>query len=345
MYSVARRFTSSSNLASVYKAQSTRALFAKSAKFAQNTNNSHQLLSQVGVVQKAFSHDVHVNLQFGFENPQQVLDLLKEHGGKVEQTNKYTVTYYDSVPQDEVLSDASEYAKQRQSFEKYTMTSKDTWLFKITASDGSTTWKCTYPVSDEGKTHLDKPIVERAFAYNTANGEREIRRFLNLQQDMTSEARTGKKLATLDEDLRSRLGVVPFAKFDMTETLVSVSPIISYAAVNVALNEASFGYKLGSLNCHVNNATEEMAIDLATHLTRMMQSTKLNKLQTPYLRSVIQEYLYRHRPSTHYKVLLDVGIRDDKLMNKDYAREVLNASLEKRGLTPPAEEEEEEESK
>ncbi|KAF0971675.1 hypothetical protein FDP41_009898 [Naegleria fowleri] len=342
MFSVARRFTSSSHLASVYKAQSTKTLFAKSAKFAQNANKSHHLLSQVGVVQKAFSHDVNINIQFGFENPQQVVDLLKEQGGKVEETNKYTVTYYDSVPQDEVLSDASELAKQRQSFERYSMTSKDTWLCKITSSDGRTTWKCTYPASEEGKTHLDKPIVERAVAYNTASGEREIRRFLNLQQDMTSEARTGKKLATLDEDLRSRLGVVPFAKFDMTETFVSVSPLINYAAISVTLNESSFGYKLGSLNCHVNNATQEMARDLAIHLMRILKSTKLDKLQSPSLRTTIQEYLYRNRPNTHYKVLLDAGIRDDRLMNKEYAQEVLNASLEKRGITPPAEEEEEE---
>lgn len=340
MYAAARRFTSSSTMASVYKAQNTKTLFAKNAKFSQNTNSNKQLMSQVGMIQKAFSHDVEINVQFVYEDQKVVLDMLKEHGGKVELSSKCNVTYFDSVPQEEVVPEVAEISKDRQNFEKYSMTTKDSWLFKITTDD-STQWKCTYPMVDEGKTHMEQSLTNRVPMYEQADGEREIRRFLNLQQDMTAEARTGQKLPTLDEDLRKRLGVVPFAKYDFTETTVSVAPTIHYANINVTLKDSSFGYKLGTLKCSVQNISREMADDLGVHLLRIFEATKLNKLIQPHARSLIEEYLYRNRQGTHYKVLLDAGIRNDKFMDREVAKTEVNAMLEKKGKPALAEEEEE----
>lgn len=341
MYAAARRFTSSSTLASVYKAQPAKTLFAKNAKFSQHSNTNKQLMSQVGMVQKAFSHDVEISVKFVYDDQNVVLDMLKEHGGKVEQTSNINVTYFDNVPQDEVLPEAAEVAKDRpQTQERYTMTAKDSWLFKEITQD-STQWKCSYPNVEEGKTHLEQPLTSRVPMYQEANGEREIRRFLNLQQDMTAEARTGTKLPTLDEDLRKRLSVVPFAKIDYTETTVSVSPTINYANINVTLRDASFGYKLGTLKCSVQNISREMADDLGIHLLRLFESTKLNKLIQPHARSIVEEYLYRTRQGTHYKTLLEAGIRDDKLMDPETAKNEINAMLEKQGKAPLPEPEEE----
>lgn len=342
MYAAARRFTSSSTMASVYKAQTAKTLFAKNAKFSQHTNANKQLMSQIGMVQKAFSHDVEISVKFVYDDQNVVLDLLKEHGGKVEQTSNINVTYFDSVPQEEVLPEAAEVSKERpQTTDKYTMTTKDTWLFKVTTQDG-TQWKCAYPLVDEGKTHLEQPLTSRVPMYEEADGEREIRRFLNLQQDMTSEARTGNKLPTLDEDLRKRLSIVPFAKIDYTETVLSVSQNINYANINVTLRDASFGYKLGTLKCSVQNISREMADDLGVHLLRLFESTKLNKLIQPHARTLIEEYLYRNRQETHYKTLLDTGIRNDKLMDPEVAKTEVNAMLEKKGKSPIPEGEEEE---
>jgi len=340
MYSAARRFTSSSTLASVYKNQTTKSLFGKASKFSQHSNPNRQLLSQVGQVQKAFSHDVEFNIQFVYGDQKEVLELLKVHGGKVEETTKYNITYFDSVPQEEALPQAAELAKQRQQFDKYSMTTKDSWLFNISNEQGSQ-WKCSYPMVDEGKTHLDQPITTRVPMYQTAEGEREIRRFLNLQQDMTAEARTGQKLSTLDEDLRKRLGIVPFAQYNYTETTVSVAPSLNYANIHVTLQDTSFGYKLGTLKCSVQNISREMADDLGVHLVRIFEATKLNKLIQPHARKLIEEYLFKNRTNTHYKLLLDLGLRDDRLMNVEVAREEINKTLEKNGKPALAEEEEE----
>ncbi|KAL9658436.1 hypothetical protein ABK040_005980 [Willaertia magna] len=334
MFAAARKITTATNCY-----QKTSNVLKTGLKNNRKFNTNKQIISTYGLTQKAFSHDVEINIQFLYENQETVMNILKE--GKLESKINYDITYYDNVPQNEVLPEYAEVAKNRAATtNEYNFTTKDSWLMKIKhEGKEALEWRMTYPFVESNKSHLKEPLVSRAPMYTNALGDREIRRYLNLQQDMTQEARTGKKLATLEEDLRNRLGVVPFATYKVTESSITIHPKLDMANLQVILYDTSFGYKLGKLVCFVQNINKELAAELADHLQRILKVAGIKPLVQPHARKLIEEYLYRNRKDTHYKAMEQAGLRDDRLMDKEYAKEQLSKALETKGKTLEADEE------
>jgi len=198
--------------------------------------------------------DLAMGVQFPIktEKLQDLLQRIERMGGVFEEKVLSFQVYYDSVPKEEEIDveaemGASRYdvttpegreetrvkgpdegrskpaprakMQKRDDSALYVLTKRDMWLSN---QDGM--WFLKVPAVDEtGRTHMDVDVHRRIPVYREAEGERAIRRELSLQQDETQEARTGVRQPSLEEDLASRMGVVPYAAFKNTQYLITVS--------------------------------------------------------------------------------------------------------------------------
>lgn len=122
--------------------------------------------------QKAFRNDLRFDIRFPIDsnNLNSVKEAILANDGKLIKEEKYTDEYYDS--------------------QNYQLTLGDIWLRK---REGK--WQCKAPFIEENKSsHVGKTPREYVPAYKYLNGEKEIRRELNIQQDATA-----KDQKTLDE--------------------------------------------------------------------------------------------------------------------------------------------------
>jgi len=182
------------------------------------TQNKTFVASASSRTQKANNHDFTIKVTFPVEDVQKFKSTLSSKGKGMEiESHNFETTYYDSVPKKFYLKE-DPLVPQGEKFELYTLSKKDIWLRKLNDS-----WICDSPHRDsEGQTHLDEIVFDRIPHYERHEGEKEIRRELNLQQDMTREAREGIKLPTLAEDLKVRMAVVPYANFKYTHTIFNL---------------------------------------------------------------------------------------------------------------------------
>jgi hypothetical protein len=309
-------------------------------------------------------------------SPEKLKAMIKraeEIGGRLTSKTTSVEVYYDSVPEGEELQDVDtvpqhfdiktkqvDPEKTRAKIHPrigrpkanhaglYALTKKDMWLCK---QDGQN-WTLKVPSEDEsGRTHLEIDPANRLPSFREANGERAIRRELSLQQDETTAARTGVPLPSLEEDLESRMNVVPYASFVNTvykfqvptnqhekvgEILLEDTPKddeeireiaqkkdhMSLASedmelgrsidVELQFQSANFGYAHGQITALVENPDEE-AMEEKMHQV----GTVLNALNVELnirANTPILEWLERYRPDTHHKQLVgaSVAVRHNK---------------------------------
>jgi len=175
----------------------------------------------------------------------------------------------------------------------YELSKSDSWLEKV---DGNN-WACRVPekkpVTDE--SHLLVPRDRRVPKYRQLKGEKEIRRELNIQQDVTRP----EQIRSLEEDLESR-GIRPFTKIVTKE---SVFELENGAQLNVI--ETDFGYTYAKLNRLCINATIEDVKQAQNELAEM--GSELDLSLSPYMLEDIEEFVRRFRP-TLYDALVQSGV-------------------------------------
>lgn len=269
-----------------------------------NHRQSPSTFSALSRFQTANAHDFTIKCSFplsaqGVESFKS--DVKSKAQGKEVTQYNFETTYFDCVPKQFILpssSSSSSLSVQTEKFELYTLSKRDTWL---RLSNGA--WVCQSPFKDtKGDTHLRLPVHERVAHYEEQHGEKEIRRELNLQQDVTREAREKIKLPSLTDDLAVRMGVVPYATFKYTQTVYNMPE-------NFVLDVYStdFGYSIAIMSSVVKNGTE---IDLNNRSATMIST--LGKLgidmdKQPQTKSLILEWIARNNPD-HYRALVDANI-------------------------------------
>lgn len=138
----------------------------KNATFAlRHLRHSVKRVSPLQQFQKAFRNDLRFDVRFPIssENLNTLKEKIISNEGKLINEEKYTDEYYDSST--------------------YQLTSGDIWLRKRNGK-----WQCKAPFIEESKTsHVGKTPKEHVPAYKYLNGEKEIRRELNIQQDATAK--------------------------------------------------------------------------------------------------------------------------------------------------------------
>lgn len=258
--------------------------------------NSNKIATAVSRFQTAKLHDFTIKLNFPVENVAELKQKVETMGEHVVTTD-FDVTYFDNVPKEFRKGESSGVAEGK---EVYTLTKQDIWLRRLNGS-----WHCASPhVDTKGKTHLNDKPDDRVPHYDEHNTDKEIRRLLNLQQDLTREAREGVKLAELEEDLKTRMGVVPFASFKYQQDTYSLP---DHFVLDIF--KADFGYTFAQLQTIVRNGNDITVADRCNALHQIMTNLKKNPedLSTSYTKSLILEYIARTNPE-HYKTLENLEI-------------------------------------
>lgn len=199
-------------------------------------------------------------------------------------------------------------------YEMYTLSKKDIWLRTV-----DNFFLCQTPFKDyDGRTHLQQPIFDRIPHFEEQRGEKEIRRELNLQHDVTREAREGIKLPTLQEDLRNRMGVVPYATFKCTQRVFGLP---NHFVMD--MYSADFGYDIADIQTVVKNGTELELSKRCNELIGYLCEIGVNMDNYPFTRTLILEWIARNNKE-HYQALIDSGIvPDPEALAKHIAEEQL----------------------
>lgn len=270
-------------------------------------NNSHRLMS----FQKRFVHDVKVQLKLKVSNVDELKSRLQKFG--IQQAGdvvKRERVFYDRVPDSEIYNPSKgeltaeekssqvqrslDQLKQKNDKKWYELTTSDSWLEFV---DGKS-WICRVAEKNPltSSSHLDVKRVRRIPKYRILNGEKEIRRELNIQQDVTRP----ETIQTLEADLASR-GIKPFTKITTVET-----PFNFEKGTQMTLIETNFGYSYAKLQRTCVNATIEATKATQNELADLAKDLKLES--TPYLKEDIEEYIYRYRRDTNFESLLKSGV-------------------------------------
>jgi hypothetical protein len=272
---------------------------AKRAMLQYNTNKTFIAARQ----QQANMHDFTVKVSFPVENVEEFKKTIETKGqGQHVDTLDFQVTYYDSVPKHVQLKSGDDTKSSTttapEGKELYTLSKRDIWLRQV-----NDVWHCMSPYKDTaGRSHLDKAYAERVPHYDEQNGEKEIRRMLNLQQDMTREAREGIKMPSLADDLKERMAVVPYANFTFKQDMYSLPDHFVLELFN-----ANFGYTVANIHSIVRNGTELDLTNRCTKLLSYLQSIGVDMEKHPATRSLILEYIARNN-AEQYKALQQASI-------------------------------------
>jgi len=270
----------------------------KSTQFNTNRKNTTAFTTALSRFQKANAHDFTIKCSFPLADMESFKSQVKTKGNGQEVTHyNFETTFFDCVPK-QFDQSTQPFPINPEKFELYSLSKRDIWLRLV-----NNVWMCQSPFKDtKGETHLNLPIDQRVPHFDEQHGEKEIRRELNLQQDMTREAREKIKLPSLQEDLAVRMGVVPYASFKYTQTIYNMPE-------NFVMDVYStdFGYNIAVMSSVVKNGTE---LDLSNRSATMITSLETLGIEiekVPYTKSLILEWIARNNKD-HYQVLVDSNI-------------------------------------
>lgn len=267
-----------------------------SQRASRNLINNNKTFNAVSRFQAANMHDFTLKVAFPVENLESFKTKIETAAeAEHQETSDFQVTYFDSVPQNKQLTPDAAVA---QNVELYTLSKKDIWLKQL-----NNVWHCMCPHADTaGITHLNQQHADRIPHYDEQHSEKEIRRMLNLQQDLTKEAREGIKLPTLAEDLKTRMGVVPYASFKYAQATYALPEHFL-----LDLYSTDFGYNVVYLQSIVRNGTELDLANRCTSLMNVLQKIDVDIQSYSFTRTMILEFIKRNNPE-QWKVLVDGGV-------------------------------------
>lgn len=272
------------------------------------TQNKTFVASASSRFQKAFNHDFTIKVSFPVEDIAKFKSTISSKGkGQEVENHTFETTYFDSAPKKFHLKEDA-LVPQGEKFELYTLSKKDIWLRKL-----NDVWICDSPHRDaDGQTHLDEIVFDRIPHYERHEGEKEIRRELNLQQDMTREAREGIKLPTLAEDLKVRMAVVPYAQFKYTHTIFNLPEHMV-----CDLYATDFGYSMAEIQSIVKNGTDLDLTNRGLALESYLESIGVDMSEHPFTKTMILEWIARNNPE-HYQALMDAQVVPDLAKFEQY---------------------------
>eukprot|EP01080_Neovahlkampfia_damariscottae_P007965 gene7965-12431_t len=253
---------------------------------------------KVLTTQKSFKHDLVTNVKFVLSD-KNITPKLSEKATLIFEKSSKNV-YYDS--------------------EDLYLAKKDIWLSQ---KDGQ--WECKVPCLVDGLSHVGK---QRIPTYSENFGEKSIRRALNLQQDATKKVQI-----SLEDDLKQKKSVVPFAEFDVTTKTYSVSK-----SITMFVDETSFGYKSGYVSHQLLNAEEDHAEEAIVEITEVLKEYDLYVPSN--VNSPITEYIKQNFPE-RYEALVDAKIIPTSTKQQEEEKEVVEKRYAKKAAKEEGGEEEE----
>ena len=178
----------------------------------------YQKKSKIISFQKMYASDLKIDVKFSCEN-----ELVDKLSSNLVSEENHKFSYYDS------------------SSDSYPLGKKDIWLFK---KDGN--WECKAALANEqNETHINKKPTEVLPTYRESFGELEIRRELNLQQDVTKQPQR-----TLEEDLKLK-SIEPICNFSSNIKTYKLNDL------KISIENTDFNYHHGTLSAEISNATSE----------------------------------------------------------------------------------------